>query len=654
MKKIRCLILIPVLIYAISQTGFASDSFANISGFTDSRDAGITVLVLKPDATPDELDAEDILYIDQGEINSDGTYILRLPINLDYETLNLYSNVSGFSLNSPETSPKTVYVSADGDDANSGEDEEHPLKSLKMAYAKAFDGSKIVFLSDYTFCDNPLAYSGIIELAGKSDSIKLKLPQKTNLSGGLKFSNITLAGSGEIFANGHALEIGSDVTFDSRMTVYGGADGRAVTGDTHLTLRGGTYKAIYGGGKNAPIIGSTNVMLGGTLNPGDGINDSDAAISPCYAYGGGLNGEVTGKTNLTLAEDAVVKYLVGGGTDVNGKAYDTNIFVKGGKVMNVYGGFVSGGEKSFICNTHITMTGGCAEALFGGNEGASLKGNTYLTLLGGEVTRRVFSGCYNEWDDDNGTANAWKSSRHVIGTTNLTIGPDVRLNTTNGLSIWNEVNVGVFAGSRQPKEGFDGEVNTLIFINGAYEKQKDVMGEQSWIAGWLKDDTFYSIPHYTIAAGAGGEVIATDTAGRIELHPDSGNCAVIGGRICSGGTAEVQCGLTNVVFQKDNRDFGIASVKPVLTEGGVSAGVAYKSENKTVGKSPNLIIALCDESGERLLAVSMQTASEGEQNVTVNLNADLEAGKTYMVKAAIWNGETVQPLTEMYKICISK
>ena len=292
-----------------------------------------------------------------------------------------------------------------------------------------------------------------------------------------------MVGASTIYANGYKFETSESITSIDRLNVYGGKKSAGNGGDTNVILLGGLYQNIYGGGNGGMINGNTNVVLGGNANAGDGINDGASNISPCMVYGGGENGTVSGKTNVTLKGNAVAKYLVGAGTGTNGTAKDTNIFIEGGKVMNVYAGSRSVTLPSGTV-THITMTGGLAEALFGGCEGVALTGHTYINLLGGEVSRRVYTGCYNDAKEGIGFFEiklTYQSDRYVTGTTTLAISPNAKVNTKTGLSGTNILNVGVFSGSRTANQ-HDAEQNTIIFLDGCYSAFKNKIGEKGGIA----------------------------------------------------------------------------------------------------------------------------------------------------------------------------
>lgn len=448
------------------------------------------------------------------------------------------------------------------------------------AYADDYTESTVTFNTSYeTVISENL---GNLSIKGSSQLITLTLPETITLENNLRIDNITLVGECTIYANGYTLYIGENVKSENRLSVYGGSNGISVE-STDLYLYGGLYKTVYAGGRNAPVTGNTKLVFGSNSNIGDGISDSDSAtVSPCYIYGGGNNGAVLGSTNITLEGNAVAKYIFGAGTGANGTVTESNIYINGGKVMNVYGG----ASTTYLsdCNTHITMAGGIAEAIFGGSSQNSMTGNTYVTLLGGEVTRRVYSGCYNDWNI------IFTSSYHVNGTTTLVLGSDIKLNTKNGLSADNSQNVGVFAGSRLGKNGNPNEINTIIYLDGCYDTQSEKIGEKSDASLF-----FYSNESYSIKCSKGGTVFSDSIPGNLYIKYDFGKYVTVNGNIFKGNSITVSKGTTQIDFCDD---FSIKSLD-IKNNGSVkTVNVEIAAENVFNRISPSLFIAVYDEKNQ--------------------------------------------------------
>ena len=596
----------------------------------------ISVLALDKDLPDSKIKRQNIKYINQISADSDGYYSIAFPFETDGNGYIFRSNEAGV-VKQIESEGQSLYVSESGSDLNDGS-EGSPLQTLNRALSMAISGvnTTIILKRDAAIESLPSLSSGSITIEGDNGSRVLTLPETLEGNSDIKLDKLKLSKS-TLFANGHKLEIGNEVTSDDRLTVYGGGNGSSVNGDTNIKLCGGKYDRVYGGSLNAAVNGNTNITFGGNCNPGDGINDGNTSISPCYIYGGGNNGSVSEKTNITLDGNAVTKYIVGSGSGSGGSVGEsTNINIAGGKVMNVYAGSAAS-APTLNCDTNITMTGGTAEALFGGSEGTNLTGNAHLYLLGGEVTRRIFSGCYN------GT-NGWffisiASTNHIKGTTTIVIDDAAKLITKNGLSSGNRMNSGIFAGSRIASKNAE-EVNTLIFLNDSYNSKKSLVGD---ISGW--SDVFKSFETYTIKASKGGSV---DTAGNgvISLKPDTGMAAQIGGKTYGAENVNVSSGTTEVKFVKD---FSISSVTADKTNN--TASVDYTATNYESEPEPKLFVAVYEKQSDNSRLLVKVNASECTNGTTaaVNLGDDLEAGKTYIIKAMMFN-KNHQPLTNYYEI----
>jgi hypothetical protein len=80
----------------------------------------------------------------------------------------------------------------------------------------------------------------------------------------------------------------------------GPASGTTVTGNTEITLKGGTAFMLYGGGNYGGVGGNTNVTVtGGTISGG--------------IVGGCGSGLVSGNTNVTITGGTISSNVYGGG-----------------------------------------------------------------------------------------------------------------------------------------------------------------------------------------------------------------------------------------------------------------------------------------------------------------------------------------------------
>lgn len=638
MKKQRIISVILIVCTLFTQA-VASAATLTMTGTTDREALGVTVLVMKKGTEVADANEYNVVYVDQTNIDADGKFSITLPL-LDTDEYDFHSNMDFDIFEDSGEMLDVIYVSSNGSDYGNGSSE-HPFATLSKAYTRVKENGKIIIKDSATYT----ASSKKVTIAGETNSATLVLGSEVELQGELTLSNITLPDSTTIYACGHAFKVESTVSTTNRISVYGGSKLKDVSGDTNITLLGGKYNFVFGGGYKGKISGNTNVVLGGNANSGDGVDDSNTeTLSPCMAFGGGNNGAVTGKTNITLKDNAVTKYLVGAGYNENGTASETNVYIEGGKVMNVY----AASRNTVLpagASSHVTITGGSAESIFGGCESVAMTGHTFVNLLGGQVTRRVYSGCYNGVDIGISGAT-WSDSRHVTGTTNIVIGPDALLNTKNGLSSEDSVNVGVFAGSRMETQ-LDEEQNTIIYLDGCYATHSKYIGEKSTYLGFISLSSYLkSFEDYVIKSTDKGTVKATTTAGTIYVAPDRGYVASVSGNEYENENVTVSSGTTEVSFIE--KDFFINSVTALeITAAGIKCSADIFANNRANEEEPKIYVALYD--ANELIAVHIQPVTESNKNLTFDIGYKLEVGKTYTVKAMIW-GKNIKSLAASYEI----
>lgn len=637
MKKYR--IISAFLIVCMFFTQAVSAATLTMTGTADRDALGVTVLVMKKGEKVADANEYNVVYVDQTDIDADGNFSITLPL-LDTEDYDFHSNMEYDLFEDSGDMLDVIYVSSNGSDYGNGSSE-HPFATLSKAYTRVKESGKIIIKDSATYT----ASSKKVIISGETSSATLVLGSEIELQGELTLSNITLPDATTIYACGHAFKVESTVSTTNRLSVYGGSKLKDVSGDTNITLLGGKYNFVFGGGYKGKVSGNTNVVLGGNANSGDGVDGSNTeTLSPCMAFGGGNNGAVNGDANITLKDNAVTKYLVGAGYNENGTAGETNVFIEGGKAMNVY----AASRNTVLpagASSHVTITGGSAESIFGGCESVAMTGHTFVNLLGGQVTRRVYSGCYNGVDI--GISGAiWSDTRHVTGTTNIVIGPDVLLNTKNGLSSEDSVNVGVFAGSRMETQ-LDEEQNTIIYLDGCYSTHSKYIGEKSSNLGFISLSTYLkSFEDYVIKSTDKGTVKATTTAGTIYVAPDRGYVASVAGNEYDNENVTVSSGTTDVSFIE--KDFFINSVTTgEITETGINGSADIFANNRASEEEPRIFVALYDEN--LLLKIYSQPVTESDDNLSFDIKCKLEKGKTYTVKAMIWD-KNIKPLTTSYEI----
>ena len=626
MKKIIAKALAAAMaMFLLTNTVFAAENifiYGNVSGMTKD----ITIVALDKNVDINNVKNTDIKYINQTPVTEDGFFKLALPL-IGGDDLMIRTN-AGLSVYDG-VEKDAVYVSAaNGNDNNNGATAQTAYKTLEMAYTQFFRADKIILVDDVDYVELP-EHEGEVIIKGNTPSVKLNLPSGISLKGALTIDNLTLNGASTIFANGHHLKITETVdstgTISSgRLTVYGGTNNARTDADVRLTLLGGKYSAVYGGGNNYSVYGDVYIVFGGNANAGMGINDEDSSTyANCMIYGGGNNSSIQGTANITLEGNAVASYLVGTGPN-NSSAKETNIVINGGKVMNVCGGSRSTTLEN--CNTNITMNGGVAESLFGGSERFSMTGNTYITVNGGEVLRRIYSGCYN----DTNIIGSWESSHYVTGTTTLAIGPNAELITKNGLTSLNKTDLGISAGSRG-KSNHQEEVNTIIYLDNSYD---DVKGYVGAAYGGNHQD-------YEVRATAGGKVFGTTTGGTVKIVPNDGYTATANGVKYE---KEANASFTTSPFIV-NFEATLYNIN-ALTADRENSSISVNITGSDKEVEPKLWVAVYDGDDKRLLSCRAESATTSN---SFDFGYTFEDGKKYIIKAYIWN-EEIKPLTTSYVI----
>ena len=255
---------------------------------------------------------------------------------------------------------------------------------------------------------------------------------------------------------------------DIKGSIYGGAQHVNASGIVTYIITGGTINGWVAGGangtatKDGKLDGESFIYVGGNArvdsNP-DSNTSSNTIINRAVGgnvFGAGCgysatstSGQVTLGTNVVIADNAYVErgvygggsygycptdktaniYITGGTVDgkaggVNGITYksdiqggvyggacqnkggNVNIYMTGGTVNGgLYGGSNASGEVQGPIN--LKMTGGIVVNVFGGGNEAPVKGNTNVTITGGEIKQNVYGG---------------GNKAEVKGTTNVVVG----------------------------------------------------------------------------------------------------------------------------------------------------------------------------------------------------------------------------------------
>lgn len=352
--------------------------------------------------------------------------------------------------------------------------------SLSEALTQVADGGRIVV-------DGTVAVTAALGTHGKTVTItggELDLTGLTgdiNLGDHITFENITLnfTDNAAVFACGYKVKIGEDVTMPNPIRIFAGKRGAAVE-STDLTVLGGQYYQIFGGGNNGEVLGDTHLYVGGNVNPQ--ADPSSHSATYCI-YGGGYIHEgktanIGGTAYTVYTGNAQANYLFGanGGPGTGEIKGGTNVTVSGGAVMSVYGGSCYG---SYTGNTKLMVSGGTMEQVFGGCEKVSMTGNVTVDIFGGTIQRRVYGGCYNET-----SGTSWSSSNYVTGEILLTLHSGANIDYS-----YDGNDLAVYAHSRQSTLSA-AEVSHLVYGDAtAYANYKNKVKAQDFAMSLIMGST---------------------------------------------------------------------------------------------------------------------------------------------------------------------
>ena len=195
---------------------------------------------------------ENISYITQEKIKSDGSFNLKLPIMQETDMLrsNLPINVD---------TGKYYYVSSVNGSADGTGSAASPVNTLKNAFELAEDGDTIVLLDTVRVSNwetsKRLNITGRNPVTGAvTGGIDLTAITALRLGGPVKFENLTFVtkaaetmseNANRIFACGNPLVMGEGLTMTEPIDILGGNSVNNTAESTDLTLLSGRYRRIY-------------------------------------------------------------------------------------------------------------------------------------------------------------------------------------------------------------------------------------------------------------------------------------------------------------------------------------------------------------------------------------------------------------------------
>ena len=348
--------------------------------------------------------------------------------------------------------------------------------SLSDALTQVADGGKIVVDGTVAVTKAPGIHNKTVTITGGTLDFT-GFDGDVHLADHITFENITLTfpENTKLYANGYTVKMGAGVTMTNPIKIFGGKNG-GTADSTDLTLLSGQYSEIYGGSYNGNIIGDTHLYVGGNVNANvDVTSHSRIAVIYGGSYISGGNTQTIGGTAYTVFTDsAKANYLYGGNYGSGNISGGTNITVSGGATMAVYG---ANGSGDYSGDAKLLISGGTMEQVFGGSEGGSMNGNVAVDITGGTITRRVYGGCYNEYD------GSWTTSRYVSGEIFLTLHSGANINFSSSRS-----DKAIYSHSRHATLS-DTEVSNLVFADStAYDNYKNKVKAQDWTMQYIMGD----------------------------------------------------------------------------------------------------------------------------------------------------------------------
>ncbi|MBQ2863635.1 MAG: hypothetical protein IJE84_05605, partial [Clostridia bacterium] len=159
---------------------------------------------------------------------------------------------------------RTVYVSDSGSDSNNGTFSDKAYKTLSYAVEKlAGEGGNIIVHKTLTIKDNTVlpASKKAINVSGGT----LKINGSLSISSQFNLDNMTLDGSGKIYANSNKLTIGKGVWSGGTLSVSASSRDALHSNGGIVTLRGGSYDVVSAGSLDggAKTVSGTKITIDG-------------------------------------------------------------------------------------------------------------------------------------------------------------------------------------------------------------------------------------------------------------------------------------------------------------------------------------------------------------------------------------------------------
>ncbi len=412
-----------------------------------------------------------------GKTVTAGTYkeIPTLLVDNGYEGIQMDNTYTQRKITSE--APKTVFV--DGTGATEG-----AYPTLAAAVADMPAGGTIVIAGNTEIAEDTvfpktgaLVITSVYGDADYTRTAKLQFAANLTLGAETTFRDITIErtklsdGNLFIIAAGNPLTVDTGViclnyTGKQNLSLVGGYYNMGYTGDSHVTVKSGHFRNLYGGNQYNVFQGDSHVTVtGGSFDNsvvGASFNGdfhgnvyltfagSASLLNTSTTQGivGGIMGD-GGSTAVTMTGD--VHMTLGGTCGINhnviGASRNKNAYSKGNVELtieddayafySVYaGGYINGVDG----NTRITVNGGDFNgSLFGGAHSGTVTGDTYIEINRGKLCY-YRNNIFSSMSDIAGTKNVYgggESGSTVNGSATIVM---------NGGSIYGDIYGGSFAG----------------------------------------------------------------------------------------------------------------------------------------------------------------------------------------------------------------
>ena len=390
--------------------------------------------------------------------------------------------------------------------------------------------------------------------------------------------------------------------------VYGGGNLASYTGSPAVYINNGTVGGnVFGGGE-----GSTAVVTGvPSVTVGDLTVGHEAYVATVTGdvYGGGNAANVNTGTPVVLVQkcNTRVNNVYGGGNAANVPA--THVTVTGGTINQVFGG--GHGDKdsnpqkeaNVTGSTSVTINGGTITQVFGGsNSKGSIGGTPSVTVNKSGSCSMVISEVYGGGNYAASTAGSISigctgasSSEYIDyvygGANRADISGDIELTITGG-------RINHAFGGNNNSGTIDGDITVNVeWTTPACSDQYlgDVYGAGNLAphtgnpAVNVKNGTATNV----YGGGKGATAIVTGNPVVTIGDANGSHVAVVTGNVYGGGDAAAVTGNTSVTYNDNNGSSTVAN----LFGGGNAAGVSGNATvNMTLGKVTTGIYGGCNSS----------------------------------------------------------